>query len=190
MTRISHLYLIASTATLLIAGQAQATQLTYTLTGPSFTNVSGAFSTSDRITGSVSFDSSLLDVSGNGSIITSSSGVNPAITWQFQDGHNLFNNQITTSGFTIAMGFSSGAAGSWNIDTTHGYTTNDIWLDSGRGSYESFFQGGYASSATALTASNWTRSVAAVPEPETYALLLAGLGLMGAAVRRRKQKNG
>lgn len=30
-------------------------------------------------------------------------------------------------------------------------------------------------------------SVTAVPEPETYAMLLAGLGLMGAVVRRRKQ---
>lgn len=31
-------------------------------------------------------------------------------------------------------------------------------------------------------------SVIAVPEPETYAMLLAGLGMMGAMVRRRKQK--
>jgi hypothetical protein len=28
----------------------------------------------------------------------------------------------------------------------------------------------------------------AVPEPETYAMLLAGLGLMGFVARRRKQK--
>ncbi len=31
-------------------------------------------------------------------------------------------------------------------------------------------------------------SVTAIPEPETYAMLLAGLGLLGFAMRRRKQK--
>ena len=31
-------------------------------------------------------------------------------------------------------------------------------------------------------------AVAAVPEPETYAMLLAGLGMIGAAVKRRKAK--
>jgi hypothetical protein len=30
--------------------------------------------------------------------------------------------------------------------------------------------------------------VTAVPEPETYAMLLAGLGLMGTIARRRKSK--
>lgn len=33
---------------------------------------------------------------------------------------------------------------------------------------------------------NFTAAVTAVPEPETYAMLLAGLGLMGAVARRRK----
>jgi hypothetical protein len=30
--------------------------------------------------------------------------------------------------------------------------------------------------------------IAAVPEPETYAMMLAGLGLLGFIARRRKQK--
>jgi hypothetical protein len=38
--------------------------------------------------------------------------------------------------------------------------------------------------------SEWqfVRNVTPVPEPETYAMLLAGLGLIGAAVKRRKAK--
>lgn len=32
-------------------------------------------------------------------------------------------------------------------------------------------------------------AVSAVPEPQTYAMMLAGLGLMGAIARRRKSKN-
>ena len=38
-----------------------------------------------------------------------------------------------------------------------------------------------------LIGDGYTINVAAVPEPETYAMLLAGLGLMGAVARRRKQ---
>lgn len=40
---------------------------------------------------------------------------------------------------------------------------------------------------TGLRAEFLTSAVTAVPEPETYAMLLAGLGLMGAVARRRKQ---
>jgi hypothetical protein len=40
------------------------------------------------------------------------------------------------------------------------------------------------------TLARWSLSgpVAAIPEPETYAMMLAGLGLLGAVSRRRKQK--
>lgn len=45
---------------------------------------------------------------------------------------------------------------------------------------------GYSGSGTHFAMDNLTINVAAVPEPETYALLLAGLGVIGAAARRRK----
>lgn len=34
---------------------------------------------------------------------------------------------------------------------------------------------------------NAVSAIAAVPEPETYAMMLAGLGLVGFAARRRRQ---
>ena len=40
--------------------------------------------------------------------------------------------------------------------------------------------------APAFDASHWTLSP--IPEPETYAMLLAGLGLLGFHARRRKLK--
>ena len=45
--------------------------------------------------------------------------------------------------------------------------------------------GGVSLSAWAVRDGN---STPPIPEPETYAMLLAGLGLIGFAARRRKQK--
>jgi PEP-CTERM motif len=46
------------------------------------------------------------------------------------------------------------------------------------------------SGVTVLSASGYNYSgVAAVPEPETYAMLMAGLGVLGLMARRRKQKH-
>ena len=47
------------------------------------------------------------------------------------------------------------------------------------------FAGGSSARATLDTAS-FAVAVSAVPEPETYAMLLAGLGLVGAVARRRR----
>ena len=43
-------------------------------------------------------------------------------------------------------------------------------------------------SAASAGIANGVAAVAAVPEPETYAMMLAGLGLLGYMARRRKQQ--
>jgi len=47
----------------------------------------------------------------------------------------------------------------------------------------------FASTGNAFETDNHAYSVTAVPEPESYAMMLAGLGLMGAIARRRKSKS-
>lgn len=45
---------------------------------------------------------------------------------------------------------------------------------------------GHANNSKTHSNSVFVMDVSAVPEPATYGMLLAGLGLMGMAVRRRK----
>jgi len=98
-----------------------------------------------------------------------------------------------TNAFSIKIGQFYGAGDTYNIQLGNGdsFTVNG-------GSAYSFFG---AISTTAFSTIQITGNaafptidnlglglVAAVPEPETYAMLLAGLGLMGGIARRRKQQ--
>ena len=76
------------------------------------------------------------------------------------NGLNIFG---TFSGNNITASFSNLAAGNYHIDFT--------------GNATGALGGSYLAAV----------SVAAVPEPETFAMLLAGLGLMGTVARRRSR---
>lgn len=67
--------------------------------------------------------------------------------------------------------------GSYNFDVTH-------FLASG-GSYQLRFANVANRGQLQLGVDNVSLEVTAVPEPESYAMLLAGLGLLGAIARRR-----
>ncbi len=56
----------------------------------------------------------------------------------------------------------------------------------GGGGWNDYCPGPNTSCGVAHGIAEWSTS--AVPEPETYAMMLAGLGLLGFAARRRKQK--
>lgn len=90
---------------------------------------------------------------------------------------------VHLGGTTPAPGHYSGTqafnvgAGTWHVDT---YFSPNVSGGSSFGSID----GQYDGSITF----NFGPVAAPVPEPETYAMLLAGLGLLGFAARRRKQK--
>lgn len=83
-------------------------------------------------------------------------------------------NIATTVNQTYTAGISTGTA-YWGADVN--------WGGNPYAGGTAFYQGAEQSAA------DFRFRVNAVPEPETYAMLLAGLGLMGAVARRRKAKH-
>lgn len=127
-------------------------------------------------------------------------------------GHNYhFTYQIAaTFGYTPGAGQTFSFGGDDDVwvyfDKTlgidlggiHGYASDTVNLDTlfgpgkaaGNYSFDFFFAERHTTGSD-LTISTSLNLVAAapVPEPETYAMLLAGLGLLGVARRRRSASN-
>ncbi|MYM26426.1 PEPxxWA-CTERM sorting domain-containing protein [Duganella sp. FT135W] len=81
----------------------------------------------------------------------------------------------STATFSITLGNVSVGDNTVGISSYFGgYTPSQQFVNNQYGNYTTFSTIGKS-------------AIAAVPEPETYAMLLAGLGLVGFAARRRRQ---
>jgi hypothetical protein len=103
------------------------------------------------------------------------SAVSTAASWSLSGPSNALGN--TGLGFLLN---NPGPGGVQGVDQQVSYTWNNL----SAGNYTLAFGTGLGS----LKVDDVQISVTAVPEPETYAMMLAGLGLMGTIVRRRKAK--
>jgi hypothetical protein len=96
-------------------------------------------------------------------------------------GTSAFTNAANASNFTNGMknSFGGNAAG-WTIDNAVG-TAADFYTVTAATS-----AAGGTLVVSGITFNGTTVAVAAVPEPETYSMLAAGLLMLGAVARRRK----
>jgi hypothetical protein len=105
----------------------------------------------------------------------------------FSNGQN-FNNTTGNSGplagTALVLANNPGADSNWLASSRADQFFSTTWSNLAAGTYSLNF----AVAGGSLKIDDVRISVTAVPEPETYAMMLAGLGLIGAIARRRRAK--
>ena len=178
--------LVACVSLLSFSATVNAAITTYTYTGNNFDSVKGPYTTSHSVSGSITLSNALA------SNLSSFTTVSPT-SFSFSDGINTVTNTTANVGSLFAFKTDSignifqwqvtvyiGSVNQFSIATVNAPSLYPIYdqviVNSGNSAYGQILN----------NPGTWT--VATVPEPETNAMILAGLGLMGAVARRRKNK--
>lgn len=144
-------------------------------------NVSMTFESGGVFSGVVTFADDFSSYSAvNGTLTGGTNGYNSAITWVWSLGSNYSSGTNNFSSFLM----DGSEAGGWSnfIQFAYNYSSAPVL------SFTSGVSSGGFDNYVNYIDPMVRGSIAAVPEPETYAMLLAGLGLMGVVARRRKAK--
>ena len=155
---------------------------TYDYTGNVFTSVSAPYTTSDSITGSFTLATPLADN------LTSFTTVTPQ-SFSFSDGVNGDTITNTTPGAGSQFAFETDANGAitkWqvvvDITSVSNFSISTLNAPGGAGVFDQAQHGGGTESGENT---NSPGTWAAVPEASTCSMVLVGLAIVGAAVRRR-----
>jgi PEP-CTERM motif len=105
---------------------------------------------------------------GFGFAALASGNINSIVTFSAFDASDVLLGSITADGMDFPGGFTEGLV-SLNFSGIASYATIDFTLPS----------------TTRFFIDNFTLNTAAVPEPASWALMIAGFGLVGGAMRRR-----
>ena len=194
--------LLAAAAALLVSASivapAQAATITYTLTG-SFTGVNGGeFNNVDAVFTGVGDTDDAAPYPGLSNTtqvpLSSFSALAGGLTYTFTTPITFFVNRGAnfagfldsplTKGFVRFLGTSPSTFTSYDGVSTLAPTAATFYTDRNTGTFNTDRGDVLVTSATSLTLS---ATIAAVPEPATWAMMLVGFGMMSASMRYRRK---
>lgn len=112
-------------------------------------------------------------------------GVLPAGVWVSADSFNTDGSRKMRTDFNPTTGESTEV---WDVTIVDAGTAGAVWHSNAYAGYAYVLRADGMRILDYVNPEGHSDYVGAVPEPETYAMMLAGIGLVGFAVRRRKNK--
>lgn len=114
-------------------------------------------------------------------------GVLPAGVWVSADSFNTDGSRKMRTDFNPTTGESTEV---WDVTIVDAGTAGAVWHSNAYAGYAYVLRADGMRILDYVNPEGHSDYVATVPEPETYVMMLAGIGLVGFAVRRRKNKAG